>query len=75
MRTMTKKPLLIAAMLSFTLCGYAQKGEKGIGANFGLPGIFRFEYMENLTDKYQDCPNCHAPLKGKCHSCGGTGRK
>ena len=27
------------------------------------------------TGEYQDCPNCHAPKEGKCHSCGGTGRK
>lgn len=190
MRTMTKKTLLIAAMLSFALCGYAQKGERGIGVSCAVkyPTIEKdysgigveLKYMKYLTDKlrmlpyanidysessddlyayfgvdfhrfcydsnvwnpyfiaglhiggdsglgggnwkigggtgsvstgtsttiqieercrlcagtgicttcngrgqiinwntgqYQDCPNCHAPLEGKCHSCSGTGRK
>ena len=62
MRTMTKKILSIAAMLSFTLCGYAQKGEKGIGANLSVPilgdaGVhFKLEYMKNITDRYRIIP-------------------
>lgn len=61
---MTKmcKPLLIATMLSFALCGYAQKGEKGIGGNFSIPvfgdaGLhFKLEYMKNMTDRYRIIP-------------------
>lgn len=35
----------------------------------------RGQMINSYTGQYQDCPNCHAPLAGKCHSCGGTGRK
>lgn len=35
----------------------------------------RRQMINSYTGQYQDCPNCHAPLEGKCHSCGGTGRK
>lgn len=66
MRTMTKKPLLIAAMLSFTLCGYAQKGEKGIGVSLAMkyPTIEKdysgigaeLKYMKYLTDKFRILP-------------------
>lgn len=35
----------------------------------------RGQMINSYTGQYQDCPNCHAPLEGKCHSCGGTGRK
>ena len=31
--------------------------------------------INSYTGKYQDCPNCHAPKEGKCHSCGGSGRR
>lgn len=59
---MTKKTLLIATMLSFALCGYAQKGEKGIGGNFSIPVLgdaglhFKLEYMKNITDRYRIIP-------------------
>lgn len=39
----TIRNLLIAAMLSFALCGYAQKGEKGIGV------------YEDLHPQKQEC--------------------
>ena len=58
----TIRNLLIATMLSFALCGYAQKGEKGIGGNFSIPvfgdaGLhFKLEYMKNITDKYRIVP-------------------
>lgn len=66
MRTMTKKILSIAAMLSFTLCGYAQKGEKGIGVSLAMkyPTIEKdysgigaeLKYMKYLTDKFRILP-------------------
>lgn len=31
--------------------------------------------INSYTGKYQDCPNCHALKEGKCHSCGGSGRR
>ena len=57
-----RKTRLIATMLLFALCGYAQKGEKGIGGNFSIPvfgdaGLhFKLEYMKNMTDRYRIIP-------------------
>lgn len=34
----------------------------------------RGQIINSYTGQYQDCPNCSNPI-GKCHSCGGTGRK
>lgn len=78
---MTKKTLLIAVILSFALCGYAQKGEKGIGGHLGIKcplteaakdysGYgFGIEYMKFVTDQTQILPYvCYYPENSEGYS-------